>query len=823
MIIEALIAALAVCGAGGKAAPQSFPFEETVVVKGADVSADFAVQELNFVVSNATGRAFAVCGRPRTSAPTGVGVGGDVSAPRRVFVGRSPEAERILGTAFFEGLKDEESAVFAKGNDLFLVGGGQLGCLYAVYDFVEDNLGFRHYFKRDDGFVADKVDVVTYKGRETRNRPAFRGYRKDHNNFKEWRLGGTRNRQNATGAEALIKGYRNPLSARIPGHGFNPFLMPPYDRGDAGWGKWFKDLQIGGWYKEHPEWFSMDQFGKRVDDAQLCLSNPGCREQLLQNLIKWVKYRGAGIYMVGSNDNQNDRYCWCEGCVALEKKYDSVGGPLWDWILWACPELERRGYKDAIICSLAYKGWRQTEIAPKGVERFPDNFNCDAAFLNADRELAYAFYDTTLPSGEKYDRTENLKKWCRLCKHVSYWYYGGSNPAQVWWRTQHELRELYECGVESVGSCGTGGAYEFGDFTNYIFDRLLRDPYCDLEPDLKRIFAIKYGPAAEKVREYVDTLDAFRRDAIRTIPVTTGTDAMYAGFSFLDGRALLRLRAILDEALALTKGTPYEQHVLESRLGLNIWTITYFHKIRQTNPAAAAKIDCAALDAESRAAALVCAARLYPDEKNADHVRRRKHNQVVRALDAMANYANLKDDRLPPELKGEPADKVFRILPPKANPYFCGNQQIGYFSTADAQAVAGWAWMDKFSEKKSVTDGCLHYEVYDSGAREWLVNYNQGKIPLKSLKKGEYTLVKLGRMRIPAKFCIVMHGMWASPTNIPQPARLFDPSYQGKEWDVWMSVKVEGPKFYPEDDASAPSRIWIDQVFCVDKGVPAGK
>lgn len=795
--------------------PQTFPFGETVVVKGSDVSADFAVQELNFIVSNATGRVFRDEGTK--------GCKDEKSSSHRIFVGRSPEAERILGAAFFEGLRDEESAVFAKGNDLFLVGGGQLGCLYAVYDFVEDNLNFRHYFKTDDGFVVDKVPEVVWKGVATRKRPKFRGYRKDHHDNAKEALFEVRNRCNATNAERMVPGYRNRLSPRIPGHGFNPFLMPPYDRGDAGWGKWFKDLQIGGWYKEHPEWFSLNQAGKRVDDAQLCLSNPGCREQLLQNLIKWVKYRGAGIYMVGSNDNHNDRYCWCENCVALEKKYDSIGGPLWDWILWAGPELEKRGYKDAIISSLAYKGWRQTEIAPKSVERFPDNFNCDAAFLNADRELAYAFFDTTLPSGETYDRTENLKKWCRLCKHVSYWYYGGNNPGQVWWRSQHEMRELHECGVESVGFCGTGGGFEFNDFTSYICFKLLQDPYADLEPDLKRIFAIKYGPAAEKVREYVDTLDAFRRDATRTIPVTTSTDAMYAGFSYLDGRALLRLRAILDEALALAKGTPYEQHVLESRLGLNIWTITSFHKIRQANPAEAAKIDCAALDAESRAAALVCAERRYPSRTNGDHNRLRKNNQVIRALDAMANYANLRDDRLPPELKGEPADKVFRILPPKANPYFCGNQQRGYLSTVDDKAVAGWAWMDKLSEKMIVNDGCLHFEVYDSGTREWLVNFDQGKVPLKSLKKGEYTLVKLGRMCIPAQFCIVMHGLWGSPTNINQPARLFDPSYQGKEWDVWMSLKVDGPKFYPEDDASAPSCIWIDQVFCVDKGVPTGK
>ena len=805
-----LTLAAALC-AGSEPEHGTFPKEGTLVVIGRDVSAPFAAQELNAIVKQAAGYEFATNGVAE-------------AAQRKIFIGRSSAAEQILGGEFLDSLQDEESVVLMKDGDLFLVGGGQLGALYAVYDFLEDHLNFRHYFKRDDGFVVDQVPEVVFKGVPTRRQPKFRGYRKDHHDHEPDALFEVRNRMNARNCERLVKGYRNPLSPRIPGHGFNPFLLPPSDRGDAGWGSWFKELAIKGEFEEHPEWFSLDPKGRRVPDAQLCLSNPGCREKLLENLIKWTSRFGPGLYMVGSNDNHNDRYCWCEPCVALEKKYQSVGGPLWDWILWACPELERRGQKGAIIASLAYKGWRQTEIAPVGIDRFPDNFNCDAAFLNADRELAYTFYDTKLPNGDVYDRLENLRKWCRLCKHVSYWYYGGNNPAQVWWRAQQEMRELYEAGVESVGFCGTGGGLEFNDFTGYICFKLLQDPYVDLEPDLRRIFTIKYGPAAGKVREYVDTLDAFRRQAIRTLPLTTGTDAMYTGFGFLDGRALLRLRASLDAALAQAKGTPYEQAVLEARMGLNVWTATYFHKIRAADSAAAAQIDCAALDAESRTAAVACLERRYPDERNPLHRTRRKLNPVLRALDEMSNYANLKSDALPPELAGEPRENVYRILPPKSMPYFCGATPRGNTSEADPLAASGWAWMDTLAEKSDLSqDGMLHYEIYDGGARQWIVNFNQGRIPIASLKKESYTLVKLGRMRIPSTYCIILHGLWGYPTNITQPARLFDPSYQNKEWDVWMSIRAEGPKFFPGDDPKAPSRIWIDQLFCVDMGVPAGK
>ena len=796
MIIEAVIAALTVCGVGGKTTSQSFPFEETVVVKGADVSADFAVQELNFIVSNATGRVFAFASASRRD--------GDGTVRRRILVGRSPEAEKILGAAFFEGLQDEESAVFAKGNDLFLVGGGQLGCLYAVYDFVEDNLRFRHYFTTDDGFVVDKVPEVVWKGVATRKRPHFTGYRKNHADRRDCALADVRNRSNANNAERIIPGYRFRLTPRIPGHGFNPFLLPPYDpRKDS----LVDRLGIRGSFKEHPEWYSLGTDGKRHDDMQLCLSNPEARQKLLDNLILWIKARGAGVYMVGSNDNHNTRYCNCEGCVALERKYDSVGGPLWDWILWACPRLKELGYGDAVVSSLAYKGPTQTERAPKGVGRFPDNFNCDAAFLNFDRPLADV-PDEILPDGTVFSKLANLKRWRSLCTHVSYWFYGARSPMEFHTRLQAEMRELADAGVESIGFDGSGGAYEFGDFTSWVAFRLMRDPNADLEPDLRRIFAIKYGPAAADVRAYADRLERLLKAATAKLRTTCGS--LYEGCSFLGGDDLLALRAISDRALAKAEGTPFEQKVRESRIGLNIWTLTYFHKIKAADSAAAAKIDCAAVAGEARRTI----AGLAGGKSNAS---------LLAAVNEMANYANLENDDLPPQLGQYPKDKVFRILPPARSPHVCGTVVPGVYSCeADPKAVSGWAWMDTLGENYDASKG-IGVEIYSSAERQWLWRSNQNPIPRTNFKKGEYTLWKLCTTRLPNRVCLVFANRWGSPTSVTFLGRLYDPTYHNRQWEIWISARGEGPKFFEDEDSSLPSRLWIDQIFCVDKGVPAGK
>ena len=113
-----------------------FPFGSTRIVIGEEVTASFAAEELNDIVRKSTGHAF----------ETSCGTGG-----RRIFIGRSSDADRILGSDFFDSLGAEESVVTMKDGDLFLVGGDELGVLWAVYDFCEDSLGYRWFLDRLEG------------------------------------------------------------------------------------------------------------------------------------------------------------------------------------------------------------------------------------------------------------------------------------------------------------------------------------------------------------------------------------------------------------------------------------------------------------------------------------------------------------------------------------------------------------------------------------------------------------------------------------------------------------------------------------------------
>ena len=770
-----------------KAKELALGFGDTVIVQGTDPCAALAVAELNDIVSKCTGRSF----------PTGGG-----AAAHRIFVGRSPEAERILGKKFVAGLADEESVVKAVGGDLFLVGGGDLGSLWAVYDFVEDNLGYHWYFNYEGGEVFDRCDKVRFGGQETRRRPAFKGYRKmtSYRVDKRFYL---RNRD-PVAAEAFIPGWKHPLAWRVPGHGFILYL-PAEDL--KGWGKILPPT-IKGCFKEHPEYFSIGRDGKRKPDMQLCLSSPATRKALYAKLLDWMAYKGQkGVFMVGSNDFHNDRYCWCEKCKALEKKYGCVGGPLWDFIVEACGWLKRDGYNDTYITSLVYKGPQQTEKAPKGIERFPDNFIADLAFLNSDRSLRE--YPVQRIGDEKaFSKWENAKKWAKLCRNKSYWYYGSGNVSQVYKRMHKEILELRELGVDSAAACGTGGGFAFGDMTNYLFLRMLYDPDADWRAVVKDMLSRKFGKAAPAMLQYMDEIyDSIVRNGYPGSEILLPYGDPIGGTAFLKGAEIARWQRLFDEAEKLVADDEKSAANLRiARIDLDVFTVMYASKVRLEAPDYRFSVE--EIDRRARAAekSFLESGRAVGDGKNC----------AGRALDDFANFSTLKSEELPPELAGCPKDAVTLFLPPKKSKRRCGKDGRSFYwmSEEDPTAASGFASGGCGQANLDYSKG-IHVQVYNEADRGW---YMSSYIPLSALKKGQYTLVKAGKSRVGSSIRMVIGDDWSSPLSVRQLSRLYDPTYEKREYEIWISIKAEGPKFFPGD--TVPDRIYWDRIYTVDKGMP---
>ena len=73
------------------------------------------------------------------------------------------------------------------------------------------------------------------------------------------------------------------------------------------------------------------------------------------------------------------RFCYCEGGVAREQRYESPGGPLFDSLIELCNTLGRE-HSATLVKTLAYRR-SQTQIPPRltAGEKLPDNLIVDFA------------------------------------------------------------------------------------------------------------------------------------------------------------------------------------------------------------------------------------------------------------------------------------------------------------------------------------------------------------------------------------------------------------------------------------------------------------
>ena len=490
-------------------------------------------------------------------------------AKKRVLLGDSVIMQEILSKELLTSLKDQESLVTSRGDDLILVGGGSWGTIYSVYDFLENEAGYRNFgaYPGSERFV--KNENLVFSGKETRRCPAFAGFRDEYTLYSQPdRKAASKFLVRNRGNHGLIKSHANlpelksKYQSNVSGHGLFRFV-PPYDKKH-----WKGKFPLKGMYKEHPEYFTMNADGTRSDRLQLCFSNPDLRKLLTERIKLYIKTFGDGVYMVGATDHPG-KFCHCPGCVKLEKKYGCIGGPLYDYILEICDEIKDE-YPNVYITTLAYRKG-QSEIPPENIV-FPDNFIID--FAPVDDNWAVSLKE------QKGNTYGNLKKWNDITKHVSYWYYTCVHaPYGLYERTQDDLKAMRDAGVQSIGLCGASSP-DFNDLVTYVYFRLLLDPDQDVKKLVKEYCEHEFGAAASMMCDYLNALEKQRRECKTKV----GCDDSYSHIP-VKPKWIIKWQKRFDEMVKLVKNDPVRlKNVQMARVGLDIWTLLHFAKIRQTFP-----------------------------------------------------------------------------------------------------------------------------------------------------------------------------------------------------------------------------------------------
>ena len=432
-----------------------------VVADDAEESQRYAATELAGFLRQITGATFEIQAPP----PAG---------QSRLLVG--PGAAKSATADFStNGLGSDGIVIRTVGDDLILAGGRPRGTLYAVYTFLEENIGCRWWSSkastipikptlRIERLNVRYVPPLEY--RETFWFDAFNG---------DWAV---RNKSNGNSERLDAKrGGKHTYEGFV--HTFFP-LIPPE--------KYFED---------HPEWFS-EIDGKRIHErAQLCLTNEEMRAELIKNLkVRLRNNPAATIASVSQNDWHGN--CQCSKCAAIEKEEGSPAGLMLRFVNAVAEDIEDE-FPNVAISTLAYQYTRKppkiTKPRPNVIVRLC-SIECS--------------FSKPLSDERNKEFRDDIVGWSKICNRLYIWDYTTNfrhyilpHPnlrvlgPNVKFFVDHSVKGLFEQGAY------TSSGAEMAELRAWVLAKLLWNPTLDGQELIDEFIAGYYGPAGPHIKDYL--------------------------------------------------------------------------------------------------------------------------------------------------------------------------------------------------------------------------------------------------------------------------------------------------------------------------------
>jgi len=433
-----------------------------VISEDASEPEQHAATELAEFLEQITGAEFEVVSPPAADSP-------------RLLVGA--EAAKLAEPDFStDGLGTDGVVIRRVDNDLILAGGHPRGTLYAVYTFLEDELGCR-WWSSSESTIPNKptlkvgnLDVRYVPVLEYREPYWFDAFDSD------WAV---RNKSNGNRPKLDEKRGGNHTYQGFV-HTFYP-LIPPKT-----------------YFKEHPEWFSEIK-GKRIHNrAQLCLTNEEMRKELVKNLkANLRKNPAATIASVSQNDWHGN--CQCAKCVAIDKEEESPAGLMLRFVNSVADDIKEE-FPNVAISTLAYQYTRK----PPKYSKPRDNVIVRLCSIECS-------FSIPLADERNQKFRDDIIGWSKISNRLYIWDYTTNfrhhimpHPnlrvlgPNVKFFAEHNVKGIFEQGAYT-----TNGA-EMAELRAWVLAKLLWEPSRDGQQLIDEFIDGYYGPAAGQIKDYLN-------------------------------------------------------------------------------------------------------------------------------------------------------------------------------------------------------------------------------------------------------------------------------------------------------------------------------
>jgi len=448
----------------------------------------------------------------------------EASSQVLILVGPSNRAKE---RGFDSKVLEPESFVVKTTNDSLILAGEdrggsnpRMGTLWAVYDFLQDQLGCRWIWPGDIGRVVPRRATVTVPGLDIQETPTIkiRGFR-------------------------LAAQEKHRIAYEKEGLGRYLEFGDTYDRISEDERVWVRRMRMGrsfkltyghaftDWWEKYkdknPGVFALQPNGKRgprkaskPDFVKMCVSNPKLWEMQLEPIRKYAEEGARGLWLNACENDGSGGFCVCSRCRAwdadpkrtlsslppVEDGSDVDGGrgdsnlpeSLSDRYARWYNELARRVREidpDGRVITYAYSRYR---APPTKVDRLEPNIWVGYVGFNA------------YPRPERYRQqcVDEWLGWSRrgatvFLRSNSLFYCGEGAPYVVTRQLAEDLQFQVKNGLRATDFDNLQGYWATTGPSYYVLARMLWDTRADPDQVLAEFYS-GFGPMKETVREYFD-------------------------------------------------------------------------------------------------------------------------------------------------------------------------------------------------------------------------------------------------------------------------------------------------------------------------------
>lgn len=700
-----------------------------------------------------------------------------------IFIGLSEPALKYIEKNPINMLKDQEHIYKNIDDNIFLYGKGMHGNLYAVISFMENILGWRWYTKFNEPVVTveenltissfNRKEGFDFVYRQLPHDPEF-GYQHGMNmGFSERqkrliKMYGDNNKYMYPDGVVSLK--------KIPVFVHTSFgYIPPSPEKDT---KKFEWVENKNYFKTNPDFFTLSEKGTRVDSRQLCFGNLALQKELTKNILEHIAREGDDIIItLDANDNPG-KFCHCPECQKLEEKYQSPGGPMYEYLFELCASLKEK-YPKAMVKTLAYRT-AQTQHPPKIPEgvKFPDNLI--VVFANVEDKLNA---DWNNPLNR--DTYKDLLEWNKLSSNIWTWYYPNNYGKQATHLPFGNIKRITtDIRLMKKAGC-TGLFYEFttpqiwqGNSTTelqiYLYCKLGKNVNADIPALIKEFTDYQYGEAASQVRKYIDELDYLSTNNKVPMPLTPRVlhfEGPHAYFGFLTLERLHKWQHMFDNMEKITTENERNlKNIQRLRRALEFATLARWNELTKK----------------------------YPDYFKDYLVHKERLGKLNnREAPIVSDFeikikTNGKVKPLPEKLRNIPTSKVYRFVPEKRGELVMDDDgAFGYGKAIDRP------------------DMPFNFGFYQNDKK---VFFCKRELKENDIKPGIYQVYDLGEIEVTPK-CQIWFSNKSWCTNLELGDRLYNPGEDNK-YDVYVSLKFDGTTYGGKAEKDL---VLCDQVIFIRK------